>query len=170
MIEINIATLKSSPGDIKNITMEAKLSPIGEGAEEVGFVDDLVKLELTLTNLNNTLILNGQANATLILICGNCLDKFNLPMEVFLSEVYYNETREKADLGEDWIPYKGDILDITLEVKTAFLNSLPMRLVCKKDCKGLCSVCGNNLNYKACQCQKKDIDPRLMVLQNLLKK
>ena len=47
--------------------------------------------------------------------------------------------------------------------------SLPTKLLCKGDCKGLCSVCGKNLNEGDCGCQTKEIDPRLAALAELLK-
>lgn len=47
--------------------------------------------------------------------------------------------------------------------------SLPTKLLCKDSCKGLCSVCGKNLNDGDCGCQTKEIDPRLAALAELLK-
>ncbi|MGB9809870.1 MAG: YceD family protein, partial [Caldanaerobacter sp.] len=46
--------------------------------------------------------------------------------------------------------------------------SLPMKFLCKEDCKGLCPICGTNLNYGSCSCKREDIDPRLEVLSKLL--
>ena len=46
--------------------------------------------------------------------------------------------------------------------------SLPTKLLCKDSCKGLCSVCGKNLNEGDCGCQTKEIDPRLTALAELL--
>ena len=47
--------------------------------------------------------------------------------------------------------------------------SLPTKLLCKADCKGLCPVCGTNLNEGSCGCETKEIDPRLAALAELLK-
>ena len=46
--------------------------------------------------------------------------------------------------------------------------SLPTKLLCKENCKGLCSVCGKNLNEGDCGCTTKEIDPRLAALAELL--
>ncbi|MBQ3519104.1 MAG: DUF177 domain-containing protein [Clostridia bacterium] len=45
--------------------------------------------------------------------------------------------------------------------------AIPSRFLCKEDCKGLCSQCGADLNEAECGC-KKEIDPRLAALQQLL--
>ncbi len=47
--------------------------------------------------------------------------------------------------------------------------SLPMKHLCKEDCKGICSKCGKNLNDGECGCPVKEIDPRLAALAELLK-
>ncbi|MBQ5911373.1 MAG: DUF177 domain-containing protein [Clostridia bacterium] len=46
--------------------------------------------------------------------------------------------------------------------------SLPTKLLCKGNCRGLCSVCGKNLNEGDCGCQVKEVDPRLAALAELL--
>lgn len=48
------------------------------------------------------------------------------------------------------------------------LLALPTKYLCKEDCKGLCPVCGMNLNNSSCQCNKRQIDPRLEVLKQLI--
>ena len=46
--------------------------------------------------------------------------------------------------------------------------SLPMKHLCKEDCKGICQKCGKNLNEGKCDCPEKEIDPRLAALAELL--
>ncbi len=48
-----------------------------------------------------------------------------------------------------------------------FLN-LPTKFLCKEDCKGICTLCGKDLNQGDCGCNKKEIDPRLAKLSELL--
>jgi uncharacterized protein len=48
-----------------------------------------------------------------------------------------------------------------------FYLSLPMKPLCAEDCKGLCPVCGTNLNRGTCQCQRSWDDPRFAALKNL---
>jgi uncharacterized protein len=47
--------------------------------------------------------------------------------------------------------------------------SLPTKILCKADCRGLCPDCGTNLNLGSCGCQQKEVDPRLAALAELLK-
>ena len=50
-----------------------------------------------------------------------------------------------------------------------FVLSLPMKPLCRHECKGLCAVCGTNLNRGACDCKRDWEDPRLAPLKALKK-
>ena len=53
-------------------------------------------------------------------------------------------------------------------VYSEVIVSLPMKHLCKEDCKGICPKCGKNLNEGKCDCPEKEIDPRLSALAELL--
>lgn len=57
--------------------------------------------------------------------------------------------------------------DLDELLREDILLSLPTKVLCKSDCKGLCPMCGADLNNGPCGC-KKPVDPRLAVLQDLL--
>ena len=54
-------------------------------------------------------------------------------------------------------------------IYTEVITSLPMKHLCKENCKGICSKCGKNLNDGECGCNTREIDPRLAALAELLK-
>lgn len=57
--------------------------------------------------------------------------------------------------------------DLDELLREDILLSLPTKILCREDCKGLCAYCGTNLNEKQCDC-KKPIDPRLEALKQFL--
>ena len=57
-----------------------------------------------------------------------------------------------------------DLLDVTELLRDELLAAQPMKNLCKADCKGLCPVCGANLNDGDCGCDKHIVDPRLAAL------
>ena len=61
-----------------------------------------------------------------------------------------------------------DVIDITEIVEKAIISTLPIKRLCKEDCKGLCQSCGANLNKEECSCNNEDIDLRLADLKALL--
>ena len=60
-------------------------------------------------------------------------------------------------------------LDLDELLRADILLSLPSKILCKEDCKGLCSVCGADRNKQECHCEEKSVDPRLEILGDLLK-
>ena len=75
----------------------------------------------------------------------------------------------KAGNKEEAETFAGEEIDITSSIKRNLLLNLPMKVVCKEDCKGLCSICGSNLNHGDCGCDKTHIDPRFESLRSLFK-
>lgn len=83
------------------------------------------------------------------------------------------EGREEDFIEEDegeFMFFEEDKLDLGEYIKTQVYVSLPMRVLCEENCKGLCSTCGINLNENTCDCVEHTIDPRLADLQKFFPK
>ena len=74
-----------------------------------------------------------------------------------------NETDDAFIIAPDGVLDIEEIAGVDLQLE------LPQVFLCKEDCKGLCPVCGTDLNYNNCGCQSDSTDPRLQKLRNLLK-
>lgn len=70
-------------------------------------------------------------------------------------------------LSADEEPYDGREVDTDGVLSQEMLLELPMTPLCDEDCKGLCSVCGADLNQGECGCQRKPMDPRWAALKNI---
>jgi uncharacterized protein len=74
------------------------------------------------------------------------------------------------DDGEDYIELADGKLELEETAIEQLMMEFPMKELCSPDCKGLCPKCGKDLNEGECGCVKKEIDPRLAILQKLLEK
>lgn len=70
--------------------------------------------------------------------------------------------------NDDYIETPDFTLELDDVVITDILLSLPQKFLCRQDCKGLCPQCGSNLNLGDCACEKRQIDPRLEKLKQLM--
>ena len=97
--------------------------------------------------------------------CDRCLEQ----MVQTLVFDYTKDVKKAIEDDEfDGILLSGDeSFDYEQEVVTEVLLSFPAKHLCQEDCKGLCPVCGCNLNERECSCNKKVPDPRLEALRNL---
>ena len=101
--------------------------------------------------------------------CARCLEdifgtfilEFN--RTVAASGTLQDETRD------EYVIVKNGRLDIDRELVEDLMLEFPSKLLCKEECAGLCPKCGKSLNFGECGCpKKKEIDPRLAILQKLL--
>ena len=70
--------------------------------------------------------------------------------------------------NDELILVESQEIDLDELVMSDLLLTLPMKHLCREDCKGLCAQCGKNLNEGDCGCKKKPVDPRLEALRKLL--
>jgi len=74
--------------------------------------------------------------------------------------------RELFERDLDFAVYENDQIDLDEMVLEQLELSLPSRVLCREDCRGLCPQCGADLNVEQCQC-KPQIDPRWRALADL---
>ena len=93
--------------------------------------------------------------------CSRCLDDVVVPAEIDVERFIdlsknINDIKDESDEYEDYSGYiRGTELDVDAFISCEILSSLPMKVLCKDDCKGLCPKCGKNLNHGACNCEEK---------------
>lgn len=170
MIQLDVSRIKNIPGEEQHLVMDVRIQKPVESGVGLIYFESPLKLDVFLANEDGLLKLSGFLEGEIRLACGRCLDLFDMPVQTEINEVYYNESQYDGDPGEEWVSFRGDKLDITPEVAKAVISSLPMKLLCREDCRGLCQRCGTNLNNGSCGCSEDDIDPRMEVLKKLLEK
>jgi len=94
------------------------------------------------------LVLRGDFQAETELECVRCLDMFTQPLKGSVTELYAFERRNMTESGL-LVPDDGQI-DLEPLLREYALLEFPISPVCKTDCKGLCPVCGENLNQSDC--------------------
>ena len=113
-----------------------------------------------------TFRVDADAEASYETTCARC----NRPMVKTLSfsftERFVRSIYKTAD--DDLYPYEGEQLDLSEAFFDNLFLEMPMTVVCSESCKGLCPVCGANLNHGQCSCQTHKIDARLSALESLL--
>ena len=103
---------------------------------------------------NNALLVTGKIETPATLRCSRCLKSFELPVQVE-QFVFHQELA-----GEDFV-------DLTANIREDIILELPQRALCTPDCKGLCPVCGEDLNDGSCQCKPAKGDLRWHALDQI---
>lgn len=127
-----------------------------------------VRVRGDVVNRAGIVTMEAAATGVMHFVCDRCAAEaertLSVPMEhILVSALQSEDDADRYILVPDG---KLDLRQLTLE--DIFL-SLPSKLLCSEDCKGLCPRCGKNLNDGPCDCQP-EVDPRLAVLKQLLEK
>lgn len=120
----------------------------GELTGEIKIVGEVLKKE-------DFFVVRGKIFCKKKFICDRCLSAAEE------NQVHdFEEEIESAEVIEN-------VLDITEIVRDTLIISQPIQNLCKTDCKGLCPICGLNLNEGDCKCDRFIADPRLAILQEM---
>ena len=156
---------------------EKVYAPGAFSADDEAFrVVDPVSLAFDILKDKRHFQLTGTVTTILELPCSRCLEPFRLPVDAAFnlrylppSERSSDDDKEIAEEDVDISFYQDDQIDLTGLLREQFYLALPMKPLCREDCRGLCPQCGVNRNTGTCDCETGWEDPRLAPLKGLIK-
>lgn len=155
--------VKSAPGTHKDFDFTFTQLPL---PADLLLVD--VKGTIGVSVTEDGVVVEGKIKALTELACSRCLDAFWQPVQIDFTEMFSAHPAENGDeIGEQYLPVDG-ALDLTPIIRDYAALDIPIRQVCKPECKGLCPTCGGNLNQEECGHKQESIDPRMAGLKALL--
>lgn len=134
-----------------------------ETTDKAYIFDKPVSFKGTVVNVKGTIMLKGSLKAEYGTKCYRCLKAITGRMEIPIMERFAKNLKETDD---EIYAYKGDEIDITRALTDNIILNLPMKQVCREDCKGLCVNCGLDLNKEQCDCKEEYTNPHFEVLKN----
>ncbi len=172
MLSLNLAKIRTAEEHFERVYQPEEL---GSGDDAYTVVTP-VSLVFDIHKDKDTFRLVGRVKTTLGLPCSRCLEPFTIDVDAPfdlryqpLAEPQGPSEREVAADDMDTAFYENDEIDLGQLMGEQFYLTLPMKPLCKDDCKGLCSNCGTNLNKATCDCNTQWEDPRLAALRALKK-
>jgi uncharacterized protein len=148
--------------------------------EQLGVPDDTfrvaapVALAFDIYKDKDQFRLAGSVQTTLELPCSRCLEPFTWPVDSSFDLRYQPHARNtgegEREIEEDDLTtafYENETIDLGQLMREQFYLALPMKPLCRDECKGLCPTCGTNWNKGACDCMNQWEDPRLAALKTL---
>jgi uncharacterized protein len=100
-------------------------------------------------------LLLGHLSGRLKTACARCLDPAGVAIDAQVA-VTFIPADEGDDIGEDdadVVGFAGNEIILDDELRDEILLAIPLQVLCRADCKGLCPVCGGNRNTVPCQCE-----------------
>lgn len=124
-----------------------------------------IEADLVATSDEGIYRVEGRLKTTLRYQCSRCLDEFESTVKMPFDEQFSERAKH-----EDVNIVKGSQVELDPLIEETVNLAVEYRPLCRADCRGLCPVCGINLNYEQCSCDRKVADPRWAALKDLLLK
>lgn len=151
-MKINIAELFKN--DFKHISIDEVFD--GFTAEDDYIVQTPVVVKGELWYEGGITKINFISTFNVTALCARCASEFILSNELKIEDEFSSE---------DLIETYGSELDTVTLLKDQITLNMPLKMLCSPDCKGLCAVCGCNLNTADCKCNKNEyINPQFASL------
>ena len=152
-----------------------QMPPPREGDDEVKV--DQIRLSGEVHRDEDRYLFAGNIATVATLGCGRCLEPFSLPLDLHFDLTYnarpdppdrHGERRVDVDSITE-VPFDGARIDLDALLAEQIYLALPLKPLCREECRGLCARCGANLNSNPCSCPAgAEPDPRLAVLKRLV--
>jgi uncharacterized protein len=162
-MKIQIAGLSEG---IHNFRFREPVAEVGLGEEFHGDVT----VDAMLEKSGRQFYLKAEVRATGEFSCDRCTAPFSLPLQA-VYQMYYVWDPKEAELRDQSevqvIPMGLPVIDLADEVRQTVVLAVPLKLLCRTECKGLCARCGADLNKESCSCSPEGVDARWETLRGL---
>lgn len=166
-MRINVSQqLKASMGSIREYEV-SEIVNLASGPS-------MVQGEVGLMRTDRGILVRGRLDTDVEVTCSRCLSLFSCRLILNIEEEYFPITDVASGasllLPEEPVCFTIDehhVIDLTEVIRQCALLTIPMEPLCRGDCAGLCSNCGQNLNQGPCDCSPQGTDPRWSELSKL---
>lgn len=171
-MQIHLSDVTSCEGKTIQISTELEMETV---SFQMGEFPVLKKepVDLVITNTGNKVLeLTGNTCVTVGIPCDRCLEqvKIDIPCHIERKlDMKLTDEERVNDLDESNY-LTGMDLDVDRLVYLEVLICWPLKVLCKEDCKGICSRCGKNLNEGPCGCKEEPKDPRMAAISDIFSK
>jgi uncharacterized protein len=124
------------------------------------FSQGSVQAVVRLAKHGRDILVRGRLEGALELVCSRCLEPFSAPQaadfDLLLAPTPLGQAPEEKELSREELDldfYAGEIVDLEPLIREQIILMVPLKPLCREDCRGLCPSCGANLNRESCSCQ-----------------
>lgn len=166
-MRINLARLKMRPQQSEDFYLQAQGNNDYLQGTGYTFLDKIV-LDLQVENTGQMFLARGNIKTVLGLPCSRCLRETATAIDTAIELTLVRAALAgKPEAEEETIVFQGDMVDLSTSVHEAIFMAIPIIPLCQPECRGICPLCGKDLNQGTCSCVQKEIDPRWEKLKDL---
>jgi uncharacterized protein len=174
-----VLRLHEIPDEGLNLSCDVQADDLALEPEDVRIPNGLA-LALNAVRAGTTVHVTGTLNGTARRQCVRCLKEYDDALWLSVAEEYHRDTdvknrpagrepseRSGDDADDDGYAYTGEEIELGEMLREHILLAAPMQPLCREECRGLCPVCGQDLNVRRCDCREEQIQSPFAVLKKL---
>ena len=168
---IDLSEVMATVGRTKDTQVEIGMEKFSFCQGQYAFVKkEPVAVTLVCTG-ERKISISCKTQVSLSVPCSRCLEEVEVPFVIdYEREFDFSDTDQEAkELLEEAEYIQEHQLDVEALIAEELALQFPMQTLCREDCKGICSVCGTNLNTGTCECDQQGKDPRMLAIQDIFK-
>jgi uncharacterized protein len=165
MTSFNLRALKLRSGEQYQDEPEVQLSPLELGGQRYLPVPEKVPAELRVSRASTGTVFELDFTGRLHGPCQRCLADAVVERRIRTREYQASSPDAADDLQSPYVHH--DRLDLSQWARDALVLELPVQILCRPDCAGLCPVCGKDLNVEPHEHEEEQLDPRWAELEKL---
>lgn len=153
-------------GDVSVVPIEETLDMTALDVQGLCPFTQPVRVTGSIRYVDGVVTLQADVNYRFDGRCDRCAEPFQRSDTLKIKHILVTSLNDESN--EDFLLLKDYRLPLSDLVTADLLLSLPMKSLCREDCRGICPQCGRNLNEGLCGCRQETVDPRLAALKDLL--
>lgn len=141
-------------------------------ADEVGFSLQAVHASIMVRRTEKAVIAEGRVETVVNVACSRCLENARVPVGTSFRYTFLPaddmvlQDRELSAEDIEFSYFDGEMIDLDPLIYEQIVLQIPIKTLCREDCRGLCPRCGTNCNVSGCNCDTSRGDERFAVLKN----
>ncbi|MBQ1334291.1 MAG: DUF177 domain-containing protein [Clostridia bacterium] len=166
-MQINLTKVLNEPDSSMTVSGVADVGAL-ETQSDMTFPSG-ARFEMVFKNLMDCVTLSLKCECEYLSECARCLKEVKGLVSFEFESIVKVDDESGFMLDSDAVLISSsNRLDTDELVAGLLVGYIPMKVLCREDCRGLCPTCGHDLNEGDCGCSKKEVDPRLLKLKALL--
>ena len=165
---VNLSDVLTSEGrqEKREIPLEMTAFENGQGSFEI---TEKEPVSFVFSNIGvGKARIEGSVTLTFQVNCDRCLTEMPLTLTIDFEHCVYSPDAGSEDEDRDDQSFMdGYQLDVEAFMHGEILVNWPSKILCRRDCKGICPKCGQNLNIADCGCDTFVPDPRMAAIQDI---
>lgn len=159
---IDVGDLSGAPGATKEIQTSEAIPGLQGALGRIN--EEHLSLDLVAESMIDGIAVSGRVTGIMELVCSRCLEEYDEQLEMNVDEVFYYAG------GRDGEAYQveGRTIDLEPLLRDALVLAIPIRPLHAPECKGICAVCGSDLNQIDCGHREEAADLRWAPLKALV--